>query len=176
MAKVETDTCPHWAQDDRRCLLSCSGLYIPVQEHIDIYCRGGNYACCSQFINCLAVDNKNTADQGLNLRRFSRIPARFSFRLAASEEEDVNRIIDDAATTVDFSPGGIRFESYRSLKKGARVTFSLNGDFAEPPLHGIGQVKWCYSLENSPIYHAGIAFADPDVAGAIRRRLGLAKD
>ncbi len=177
MAKVHTDICPHWAPDDRRCLLSCSGLYLPVQEHIDIYCRGGNYASCSQFINCVDVDNKNTADhQGVNLRRFSRVPARFSFRLAAREADDVNRIIDDAATTVDFSPGGIRFESYRSLEKGARVIFSLNGEFAEPPLQGIGQVKWCHSLENAPLYHAGIAFADPEVAHAIRKRLGITKD
>ncbi len=176
MVNVHTDICPHWEQDDRRCLLSCSGLYLPVQEHIDIYCQGGNYGSCSQFINGADVDDTASVAHGLNLRRYSRVPARFSFRLAACETEGVNRILDDAATTVDLSPGGIRCESYRSLEKGARVMFSLNGEFSDPPLQGIGQVKWCHSLENAPLYHAGIAFADPAVARAIRKRLGIVKD
>ncbi len=174
MTKENTDICPHWAQNDRLCLLSCSGLYLPVQEHIDIYCRGGNFVSCSQFINCMEVDKKTTADHGMNLRRFSRVPARFSFRLAESDADDVNRVIDAAATTVDLSPGGIRFESYRSLQKGKKVIFSLNGDFSERPLRGVGQVKWCHSLENAPLYHAGIAFADSKIASAISERLGLA--
>ena len=176
MGKVHTDTCPHWDRDNRRCLLSCSGLYLPVQGHIDIYCRGGNYGSCSRFIDRVEVDKATSTDHGENLRRFSRVPARFSFRLAAREAEDVNRIIDDAATTVDLSPGGIRCESYHALQQGAEVLFFLNGDFSEPPLQGIGQVKWCHSLENAPLYHAGIAFADPEVARAIRKRLGITKD
>ncbi|HHD56101.1 MAG TPA: PilZ domain-containing protein [Desulfobulbaceae bacterium] len=176
MARSNAKICPHWAKDDSSCLLSQSGLYLPVAEHIEIYCEGGNFLSCSQYITHAGSDENDVFSQPANQRRYQRIPGRFSFRLAEREQDDVNRIIDDAATTIDLSPGGIRFESYRSLRKGSRVIFSLNGDFSEMPLRGVGLVKWCHSLENAPLYHAGIAFADPGVARAIRKRLGISAD
>lgn len=176
MVRRQTDNCPHWSAGDRNCLLSNSGLYLPVQEHVDIYCEGGNFLSCSQFIAHAGAGRGTASDRGVNHRRFSRVPGRFSFRLAEREQDNVSRIIDDAATTVDLSPGGIRFESYRSLEQGTEVLFSLNGDFSDVPLRGSGEVKWCRSLENAPLYHAGIAFADSEVARAIRERFGLASD
>jgi len=176
MARQKIDNCPHWSAGDRNCLLSHSGLYLPVQEHVDIYCEGGNFLSCSQFIAHAGAGRGAVTDSGVNHRRFPRIPGRFSFRLAEWEQDNVSRIIDDAATTVDLSPGGIRFESYCALPEGVEIIFSLNGDFSDVPLRGRGEVKWCRSLENAPLYHAGIAFADPEVVRAIRERFGLAAD
>jgi len=166
--------CPHWSARDRSCLLCQCGLYLPVTEHIEIYCEGGNFPSCSQYM-AQAVPSRglDSTGQVVNHRRFRRVPGRFSFRLAERAAGALNQLIDDAATTVDLSPGGIRFESYRSLEQGTEVLFSLNGDFSSAPLHGIGQVKWCHSLEDAPLYHAGIAFADPAVARAIQKRLGV---
>ena len=172
MAEFHIDNCPHWAADKRNCLLSQHGLYLPVQEHIDSYCEGGNFLSCSQYIACVQTPEKAKPEEVVNQRRFPRIPARFSFRLAEHAGDNLNWIIDDAATTVDLSPVGIRFECYRSLQQGKEVFFSLNGDFSDAPLRGSGEVKWCRSLENAPLYHAGIAFTDPDVARAVRKRLG----
>ena len=174
MARQQSEICPHWAAEDRSCLLSRSGLYLPVQEHVDIYCEGGNFLSCSQFIAHAGAARGAVSDSGVNHRRFRRVPGRFSFRLAEREQDNVSRIIDDAATTVDLSPGGIRFESYCALPEGIEIIFSLNGDFSDVPLRGIGQVRWCNSLENAPLYHAGIAFVDPAVSRAIRKRFGLA--
>lgn len=150
---------------------------MPVAEHIEIYCEGGNFSSCSQYMAQAAPPvGSSFPDDAVNHRRFRRVPGRFSFRLAERAGDALNQLIDDAATTVDLSPGGIRFESYRSLQQGAEVIFSLNGDFSDTPLRGIGRVKWCHSLENAPLYHAGIAFADPRVARAIRKRLGISID
>jgi hypothetical protein len=174
MAQNSQQVCPHWSAKDRSCLLSQRGLYLPVAEHIEIYCEGGNFSSCSQYMaQTFPPEGAPFSDNVVDHRRFRRVPGRFSFRLAERAGDSLNQLIDDAATTVDFSPGGIRFESYRSLHRGAEVLFSLNGDFSDAPLQGIGRVKWCRSLENAPLYHAGIAFADPAVAAAISERLGL---
>jgi len=174
MARSNAKICPHWAKDGSSCLLNQSGLYLPVAEHSEIYCEGGNFPSCSQFMTYANAAENDSSAIPVNQRRHPRIPGRFSFRLAEREKDSVNRIIDDAATTVDFSLGGIRFESYRSLQQGAEIIFSLNGDFSGTPLQGTGTVKWCRSLENAPLYHAGIAFTDPAVATVISERLGVA--
>jgi len=177
MAHNSQQVCPHWSAKDRSCLLSQWGLYLPVAEHIEIYCEGGNFSSCSQYMaQAPPPVGPSSSDNAMNHRHFRRVPGRFSFRLAERAGDALNQLIDDAATTVDLSPGGIRFESYRSLRRGTEVLFSLNGDFSNAPLRGIGRVKWCHSLENAPLYHAGIAFADPVVAAAISERLGLLTD
>ncbi len=182
MAQTEScsskQVCPHWSQRDRRCLLSQKGLFLPVTEHVEIYCEGGNYSSCSQYMRqALRPPAGTVIDQGVNRRRHRRVPGRFFFRLAESAGgEDLNQLIDDAAITVDLSRGGIRFESYRALPEGAEIHFSLNGDFSSVPLRGIGQVKWCRSLDDAPLYHAGISFADTAVADAISDRFDLSTD
>jgi hypothetical protein len=173
---LKEQACPHWSRKDQSCLLSHEGLYLPVKEHIGVYCEGGNFTSCTQYMGqALHSDTGEIVDNRLNRRKYRRVPGRFSFRLAERTDDslELDKLIDDVATTVDLSPGGIRFESYRALPKGAEVFFSLNGEFSDPPLRGAGQVKWCHSLENAPLYHAGIAFSDKAVGTAIRDRLGL---
>ena len=169
--------CPHWSSVSRSCLLSKGGLFLPISAHINTYCLTVHHACCSQFIGSIAAGNEQGFDPGNadNRRRYVRIPGRFSFRLSESHCHDLlEALMDDSASTIDLSPGGIRFESYRSLPVDTFVTFSLNSSFSEQPLSGTGQVKWCASLENAPLFHAGIAFADDSISSAIRDRLGLA--
>ena len=170
--------CPHWSQRDRSCLLSQKGLYLPVTEHVEIYCEGGNYSSCSQYMKQVVRPAAGTVvDQGVNRRRHRRVPGRFFFRLAEStDDEELSRLIDDSAITVDLSRGGIRFESYCALPEGEEILFSLNGDFSSVPLRGTGQVKWCRSLDDAPLYHAGISFADTAIADAIGERFGLSAD
>lgn len=182
MAQAEScfskQVCPHWSQQDRSCLLSQKGLYLPVTEHVGIYCEGGNYSSCSQYMRqALCPATGAVVDQAVNRRRHPRVPGRFFFRLVESPaEEDLNRLIDDAAITVDLSRGGIRFESYRALPEGAEILFSLNGDFSNVPLRGLGKVKWCRSLDDAPLYHAGISFVDTAIADAIGARFNLSAD
>lgn len=174
---VQQLVCPHWSPQDRSCLLSREGLYLPVAEHVQIYCEGGNYASCSQYMNlALRPDTVASVDKGVNRRRHRRVPGRFFFRLAESTGEELDRLIDDAAITVDLSRGGIRFESYRALSEGTEILFSLNGDFSGTPLRGVGRVKWCRSLDNAPLYHAGISFLDGTVADVIGDRFDLTAD
>ena len=168
--------CPHWSRQDRSCLLSQGGLYLPVTEHVTVYCEGGNFTSCSQYMGqVLHSDTDASVDKSMNRRKHRRVPGRFSFRLAerTGDALELDKLIDDVATTVDLSAGGIRFESYRALSQGTEVFFSLNGNFSSPPLRGTGQVKWCRPLDNAPLYHAGISFSDKAIGAAISQRLGL---
>ena len=168
--------CPHWSLQSRSCRASHGGLYLPVLEHVEIYCEGGNFGSCYQYMEeTLRADFAAAEEVKRNRRRHRRVPCRYSFRLAERKDNaGLDRLFDDVATTVDLSSGGIRFESYRALPQGVEVSFSLNGEFSSVPLKGTGQVKWCRSLEDAPLYHAGIAFSDKAVGAAVRERLSAA--
>jgi len=168
--------CPHWSRQGQSCLLSQGGVYLPVMEHIGVYCEGGNFTSCAHYMEkVLHADTGAAVDKSQNRRKHRRVPARFSFRLTerTSDALALDNLVDNVATTVDLSSGGIRFESYRALPKGAEVSFALDGTFSNPPLYGTGQVKWCRSLDDAPLYHAGISFSDKVVGAAVRERLGL---
>lgn len=171
---LSREFCPYWSLQGRNCLLSQGGLYLPVAEHIGTYCEGGNYSSCAQYTKrAFSSDTQEPIDERENRRRNVRVPGRFAFRLAEGTSGESGELLDDAALTVDFSLGGIRFESYRALSKDTKVLFSLNGDFSEEPVRGLGRVMWCRSLDDAPLYHAGISFTDKSVSLAIQNRLGL---
>ncbi len=168
--------CPHWSLTGRNCMLCKEGLYLPVAEHVATYCQTGNYTSCPQFLEALIHGDLPGSSPMVerNRRRYDRIPARFSFRLSEFlAEESLENPIDDSASTVDLSPGGLRVESCRPLAVDSRVRFFLTGDSSDSSLGGTGRVRWCRSLDNAPLYHVGIAFADPSFSRKIRSRLGL---
>lgn len=170
--KKRAGSCPSWSLTSRSCLSSKSGLYLPVAEHVAIYCQGGGYSSCPQYIQQAYRDELADEQHG-NRRHFRRVPGRFFTRLTERTKSSLDRVIEDAAITVDLSAGGIRFELCQPLPEGTEILFSLNGDFSDTPLHGTGQVKWCRSLDNAHIFHAGISFVDQSIAGAIGDRLGV---
>lgn len=170
--------CPHWSPASRSCLLSRGGLYLPVSDHVETYCRTENYLSCPQFVSGgLVVDAAvdDSVATGAERRMYVRVPGRFLLRIAHHANGDsVDEVIDDSASTVDISLGGVRVESYRKLPVDSLVTFSLNGDFFSEPVKGVGRVTWCRSLEQAPLYHAGLAFEDVRLASMLEKRLGLA--
>ncbi|WP_456386475.1 PilZ domain-containing protein [Desulfolithobacter sp.] len=169
--------CPHWSPGSMSCLLSRGGLYLPVSDHIAAYCRTENYLACPQFVSGgLVVESaaSGSVDTGAERRMYARIPGRFLLRLGLRSDSDfMNEVIDDTACTVDISLGGLRVESYRELPVDSLVTFSLNGDFSGEPVKGVGRVAWCRSLEQAPLYHAGLAFEDVRLASMLEKRLGV---
>lgn len=166
------EVCPSWSFATKSCLSTKSGLYLPVAQHIEIYCEGGGYPSCPQFIKQAFSSELANGDKA-NRRHCRRVPGRFFTRLTERTNDALSRVVEDAAVTVDLSAGGIRFELCQSLAEGSEIEFSLDGDFSDTPLHGAGQVKWCRSLESAPLYHAGISFADKAIASAVSDRLGL---
>ena len=169
--------CPFWLDENQCCSLYKEGLFLPGSEHIRLFCscRHDNYSSCShyaesaQFVNDGVIAGRNRP----NKRRVKRFPARFIFHLVNPAFDEPSRPIDNTVQTVDISEVGLRFESRTPMQVGTRIEFSLWHENSTPLLHGTGQIKWCHALENAPLYHAGISFADEVIIKAIQTQLDL---
>lgn len=165
--------CPHWSMISKSCLLHQGGLFIPVSEHVKIYCQSSNYLSCQQILSqAAAVSSSPWENKEENRRRFKRTQKRYYLRLSEYKPSVVAEVpLDECACTVDMSAGGIRLESSCSLALDSLVSFYLDKKFSKSGLRGIGKVKWCKSLRNTPLYHAGIDFIDEYAAQAIQEHL-----
>lgn len=188
---VKVYVCPYWSDSTKSCLVSKQGLYLPVPEHIHTYCRTGNHLFCPQFEQQDADlpeynnDSGKVADRrerkvvadrrdrkAADRRECARISGSYSLQLSGLQEDgNTSFLLDKKATTVDLSVGGIRLQTHCELPVNSMVSFFLNSA-SGPPVQGIGQIKWCRSLEDDSVYHAGIVFTDGFTSGAMRRYLG----
>jgi len=166
--------CPFWLDENQCCSLYKEGLFLPGSEHIRLFCRHDNYSSCSHYVESARFDkNGNSGQNRPNKRRVKRLPARFTLHLVDPAFDGPARFIDDTAQTVDISEVGLRFEARTPMQVGASIEFSLWHENSTPLLQGTGQIKWCHSLENAPLYHAGISFADETIAQAVNAHLEL---
>ena len=167
--------CPFWLDADQSCSLYEEGLFLPSAEHVHLFCRHDNYSSCSHYdVEFTHFDANDTAEKNRpNKRRVKRLPARFTLHLVDPAFDGPARFIDDTAQTVDISEVGLRFEARTPMQVGASIEFSLWHENSTPLLQGTGQIKWCHSLENAPLYHAGISFADETIAQAVNAHLEL---
>jgi hypothetical protein len=154
------------------------GLYIPMPEHIDVFCSSSQYVKCHQYIRGCEFLQETAKKYGFIVdggrRRFRRVADRVSLTVTAC---DMNRkpldLLDDQAMTLDLSLGGLRIESSREIPKDTMVSFAFGPDFSTPELAGVGEVKWCESQLDSGRFEAGIAFTDFSLTQAIGNHLGL---
>lgn len=168
--------CPHWSTITENCLVNAGGLYIPRSHHIKTFCRSSEYQSCQQFIRHDQSSAQTEIDSFIrnSRRQHERVLGRYGIRIADCDDRGMaHTIIDADASTVDLSPGGIRLETYKELEVNSVITFALDEEFLSPECSGIGQVKWCKTLDNAPIFHAGIAFLDKGVAAMVSNQLGL---
>jgi len=161
--------CPCWSSSTRYCYLARGGIFLPVREHVDLFCEGREYRSCPHYDGGLG---ENPSADGIfspegNRRRFPRLPGRYGFCLVEPSGDELEHVLDDSAVSVDVSAGGIRFESSRALPVGMDVLFSLNDAYMDLPIQGRGRVCWCRSLDTVPRYHAGVSVDDPAVTRAL---------
>jgi hypothetical protein len=154
------------------------GLYIPMPEHIELFCSTVHYIKCHQYMRGCELLQEAAKKYGFIVdggrRRFRRISERISLVVTLC---DVNRrpieLLDDRAITLDLSLGGLRIESHREIPPETLVAFEFGPDFSSPDLAGVGEVKWCESRLDSGLFEAGIAFSDFSLTQAIGNHLGL---
>ncbi|RUM39160.1 MAG: hypothetical protein DSY70_06340 [Desulfobulbus sp.] len=158
--------CPSWSLSTRSCRLSNDGLYLPVAEHVGMYCEGGGYLSCPQSINFNSLSGP-TSKHREERRCSRRTPVRLFARVTERFEE-MNQAGEGAAVTVDVSPEGLRVELCRPLAEGVEILFSLEHGPSNSPVHGIGRVQWCRSMENASLFHAGIKVTDPAIGSVMQ--------
>lgn len=159
--RASRQACPFWIDIDQCCSLYKEGLFLPGSGHVRLFCRHENYSSCSHYIKSAQFDKNCSAGKNrVNKRQVTRQPIRLACSLYVPASDGLTRYVDDTALTVDVSEAGLRIESRTPIKVGTKVHFSLRPDRpTSRSIKGSGHIKWCHSLENAPLYHAGIAFA-----------------
>ena len=147
----------------RACLLVKEGLFIPIDQHVAIYCLSSHYLSCRHYQLLANAEDEAGQDQiaPINRRRSIRTPSRHAFRFSEiTDHDNLPGLREDDAWTVDLSDHGIRFASRQVLIRDTDINFFMEADNTAAKVEGTGKVIWCEPLENTPMFHAGIVFTD----------------
>lgn len=171
--------CPYWGKNNsHECKMTKGGLYIPMPEHINMFCLTSRYTFCHQYIRGCELLREAAKKYGFIVdggrRRYRRVAERIPVSVSLCDKDrGLIELIDEDAVTIDLSLGGLRLLSRRELPRDSLVSFGFGPDFTIPDLAGIGEVKWCELKSDSPLFEAGLAFSDFRVTQAIGSHLGL---
>lgn len=171
--------CPYWSKNkSKECGMIKGGLYIPMPEHVEMFCDSVKFGSCHQYIRGCELLQESAKKYGFitdgGRRRFRRVADRVPLRVAlCNKDGDDRKMLDDQAVTLDMSLGGLRFESNARIDKDTIVVFEFGDNFSVPELTGIGEVKWCTPCEYKDRFEAGIAFTDFSLTQAVGAHLGL---
>jgi len=173
-----TPFCPYYLQGrDCDCQMTRGGLFIPLPEHVEIFCKTIRYSSCPQYMRGKALIQENirknleTAD---SRRRFPRLRNRFPVILSTCNEKGSPvEIIDSDAMTLDLSLGGMRISSNSPISPDKILHFSFREDFYHTPIKGVGEIRWSRPAEGPLPFEAGIAFLDNGLPSDVGERPGL---
>ena len=173
------ENCPFWSAMSMKCLICKGGLFIPLDDHIEAYCKTLDYPQCLQYAlhpqNHPEMESVDAAKQrNKNRRKFARIEARHKITLVRLLHSDtVVSHFSTVARTLDLSSGGMRLTTHEPLINDSVLQFSFGDSFPEQLQKGTGQVAWCNKEVDAPGYQAGISFHDDPIIEAMGLYLGL---
>ena len=180
-SKLPQDKCPFWSGDNiEECGISKGGMFIPMPEHITMFCTSVNFPKCKQYIRGCGPatehekkHNNNSLNES-DRRRMRRFPEQIYLDFIINDTNSTGTSGRNyKAKTIDVSLGGLRIESYNELRADSIISFILNPEFSEKELLGIGEVKWCKPKKSTNKYESGISFANFSTSEGIRQYLGL---
>jgi PilZ domain len=179
MKKIEKlkKICPFWSSSGQTCKIRNEGLFIPLGDHIEVYCKGTEYPLCKQFalIEQAQIETRKAEQlvKGADRRHDPRIKSthRLTF-IRLSDSGHAICIQPSAASTLDLSSGGMRMTTRELLMHDSIIQFQFVAPFASTVQAGLAKVKWCMPAGNNPFYHAGLSFQSDHVIQAVDQYLG----
>ena len=173
--------CPYTGQGEgQECKMTKGGLYIPMPEHIEMFCQTPKFVECHQYIRGSELLKETAQKYGFILdgsrRRYRRVLDRFMVSLAVCDENGTPKeILDENAHTIDISLGGMRIDSSSDIAGRGLIAFEFGSDFVMPILEGVGEIKWATEIKGNggKGFHAGVAFLDSRISHAIGTHMGL---
>lgn len=162
------------------CHLTKGGLYIPLPQHIEIFCKTEQFTFCPQYLRghlYLHRENKSLigCEEGESRRKFQRLKRRIPLFIATSDEKG-NPIeqIDDNACTLDVSLAGMKISSKKEIPPHRVLYFRFGQEISLHYNGGIGEVRWATDTpDRDCCYQAGISFLDKTLPAAIGEHLGM---
>ncbi len=159
-----------------KCRICKGGLFIPLDEHIEIYCKSPDYPQCMQY--ALHTENRleisgNLKQSNRNRRKFVRVDVSYKITLVRLiNSGSVVSHFSSLAQTLDLSSGGMRLTTNNPLLNNSVIQFSFNDSFPEDLQEGTGLIAWCNKEVDEPGYQAGISFQDEQTVQAMELYLG----
>jgi len=163
-----------------KCQLWLEGLFIPLNDHIEVYCKTVHYLQCRQFSQHSARHRQPIENNGWNRRRYERVAA--SHRVTLVEHLQSGKLASHlpaaheystCCRTVDLGKGGMRLTTEQPLAQATVIRFSFTDSFPKSIQTGRGQIAWCNRQQNGQDYQAGIAFHNDRLIDTMGLYLGL---
>lgn len=173
---IRQANCPYWSAKSMKCRICSGGLFIPLDDHIEVYCKTPAFPQCLQFSlhtenHVQILDRREEAYK--NRRKYLRIETEYKVTLV--KLVDSGKIASHHSTigkTLDVSMGGMRLATKTPLANDTLLQFSFDPSFPEELQYGSGQVAWCNKQIDEPGYQAGITFHDDHLIEAMGLYLG----
>lgn len=172
-----SENCPFWSEISLKCRVCKGGLFIPLDNHIELYCKTPDYPLCLQYDvhkekHFKIIDKKAVFPD--NRRKFIRLEVHLQITLIKHAlSEKVGTHSSTVVKTIDLSSGGMRLTTNNPLISKSVVQFSFGNAFPKSLQNFSGKVAWCNKEIDDPGYQAGISFNDEQVIEAMGQHLGL---
>lgn len=157
--------CPFWSTFSLKCRLCNSGLFIPLDDHMEVYCTTPEYPMCLQYgMNSSDQVHHDTKDEERvqNRRSFQRLQRNFRVTLVKmTETGQIAQHFSLHANTLDISRSGMRLTTTEKLIDDTRIAFSFVDVFPDELQSGTATIKWCRQEEDAGFFQAGLAFETP---------------
>ncbi len=171
--------CPFWSPFGQTCKIRNEGLFIPLGDHVEVYCKGSEYPLCKQFLLLERAQNQaadaRASSNKDERRHFPRIKS--NHRLTFIRLSDSGHAIclqPSAANTLDISTGGMRMSTRELLLHGSIIQFQFVPPFDSNVHAGLAKVKWCMPANNNIFYYAGLSFQSDHIIKEVDAYIGSA--
>lgn len=154
--------CPFWAAVSMKCSISNGGLFIPLDNHREIFCATPHFRECRQF--SLYSENQNYSPEKV---RKSVVNRRKYLRFASSHQITRMKVFNSGQpvsynstkiNTLDVSKGGMRIATDRPVGHETVIQFYFDNSFPHALQKVCGQVAWCNKKADEFGYQAGVCF------------------
>jgi hypothetical protein len=175
--KKSKKVCPFWSPLGQTCKIRNEGLFIPLGDHVEVYCKGSEYPLCKQFA---LLERAQTAT-GEALTAYDKADRRHSPRIKSNHRLTFIRLSDSghaicpqpsAANTLDISTGGMRMSTREVLMHDSIIQFQFVPPFDSNIQSGLAKVKWCMPVNNTLFYYTGLSFQSDHIIKEIDAYLG----
>lgn len=172
--KSSNAICEFWSASEHTCKVCNSGLFIPLGDHIEIYCKTAEHTQCIQYNMNIQTTNDEEAVTAENRRQHIRVKEQCPITLVRlNESGNIVSHISEAVNILDLSLGGMRVNSREMLLNDTIVQFSfITEEASDAPQTGIAKVRWSCSINNDTLYQVGLEFQSDQTIEVVGRHLG----
>ena len=160
------------------CEVSAGGIFIPMPEHIEKFCRSVHPQRCYHYLKSNELlqhyEKYNSSDFSETRRLHRRFNQKFPLFVDTSSGGVAPQAIKyTGAFTVDLSLGGLQVSTIKELEPEQKVSFLFDGAFSKPFWKGLGEVRWCKPVEPENRFLAGLSFIDQSHKSIMAHHLGV---